>query len=349
MMTSRKIEIDAAKGLGILIISIYHLVYRPENGIADIILCECIWLFIPFFFLLSGFNFKEGRTISENINHRLKALLFPALKYTAVILFLGGIYCIIFHGYSADDVLKDAVFTYLRPEFSSMLFPEWGNTGVLFECLSPVWFVWTMILSFLIFYPAERYALKSTKSLCVSCAVLLTAGIMLYGFGEKVSWSMTATPVYAAIMLCGVWLSREQNIRVSIIPAVIALAVHGVMYRFCGNDYAYASQLGTVGRWSVIPFFIQTFIGGYVVYVFCNVCPAVITKVLAFVGRNSFRYLMLHGIFSLLGADIMQTFTKFTPDLWYVENLTPEIFIKSLIVWVISVICCTLFCVMADR
>ena len=179
MNTSRKADIDTAKGLGIILVSIYHLVYRPENGTADIILCELIWLFVPFFFVLSGWNFRDERTLRENVMHRLKVLFLPALKYTMLLLLFGGIYCMAFHGCTAQDWLRDAIHTYLRPEFASALLPEWGVGGILFECISPVWFVWTMVLSYMVFYPVSGYALKDTACLCVSCVVLLSAGILL--------------------------------------------------------------------------------------------------------------------------------------------------------------------------
>ncbi len=334
MNTSRKADIDTAKGLGIILVSIYHLVYRPENGTADIILCELIWLFVPFFFVLSGWNFRDERTLRENVMHRLKVLFLPALKYTMLLLLFGGIYCMAFHGCTAQDWLRDAIHTYLRPEFASALLPEWGVGGILFECISPVWFVWTMVLSYMVFYPVSGYALKDTACLCVSCVVLLSAGILLY----------------AAIMLCGAWLSRHSgSIRPSVPVAAAAVVLHAVMYHFCGNDYAFASQLGTVGRWSVIPFFVQTFTGGYAVYVFCKLCPEHITKILAFVGRNSFRFLLLHGIFAMIASDLLHTYIKLSPDRWYVESVTPEVFAKSVMVWVFSVICCTVFCMVQER
>lgn len=111
-MNSQKKRIatlDIARGLGIIAVSIYHLVYRPKDGVADQIISECIWLILPFFFLMSGYNFKKNCSFRDNITHRIKAMLIPALKYTAVLLVLGGIYCAFFHSYTVKDWLRDYI------------------------------------------------------------------------------------------------------------------------------------------------------------------------------------------------------------------------------------------------
>ena len=351
MSSERNNTIDIARGLGLIAVSVYHLVYRAKDSIADQFIRECIWLVIPFFFVVSGYNYVSGkRTLKQNIVHRLQSLLFKTLKYTLVLLALGGVYCVVVHDYTIKDWLRDIIFTYLRPEFSAIVLPEWGYGGILFENISVVWFVWTMIFAYIIFYLVVELVLKSKLNSFLCVVIFLFVGISLYDIADKISWSLTLTPVYAAIMLCGVYVAKiSSKLKQNIWLALVAVVIHVLMFKFFGSDLICYSKLGTVGKWSVIPFFVQAFIGTYALIVLCRILAKfnILSRIFAFIGRNSLSFLLLHCAFGVIFADIMNTYIKPGPY-WYID-VTPEIFVKSLIGWLLSMICCSIFCIVREK
>ena len=351
MTTNRNTTMDIARGLGLIAVSVYHLVYRAKASIADQFIRECIWLVIPFFFIVSGYNYVSGkRTLRQNIIHRLESLLITTLKYTLILLVLGGVYCAVVHGYTIKDWTRDVIFTYLRPEFSAVVIPDWGYGGILFENISTVWFVWTMLFAYMIFYFVADLALKNKLNFFLCIVIFLLIGISLYDIADKFSWSLTLTPIYAAIMLCGVYVAKNSFIlKQNIWLAIVAAVIHVLMFKFFGTDLICYNKLGTIGKWSVIPFFIQVFIGTYALVVLCRILADfhVLSRILAFIGRNSLSFLMLHCAFGVIFADLMKTYIKPGPY-WYID-VTPEIFVKSLVGWLLSMICCAIFCMTKEK
>ena len=357
MIKNRNKIIDTARGIGIILVSMYHLIYRSQNGFADVFFQECMWLFIPFCFLISGFNHKtEERTLRQKIECRIKHLFIPAFLYTISWLLIGGIYCRFVHEYSLRDWLRDIIYTYLRPEFSKIIIPDWGSPSVLFENISAVWFVWAMMFMFLIFYPLVDKVRNNLRNLILSIVILLSISVLLYDFGDKVSWSLTTVPLYAAITLCGAYIAAnqevfpaERNSKVSLLLLIFAIVVHVVMFRFCQTDLVFMNNLGTLGKWSVFVFFAQTFIGGYALMMVAEIlnerCKK-FSEILMFIGRNSLCFLILHCAFGMILADLMHTYIKPGPN-WYVD-LTPEIVIKSLIGWILSLILCAVLCLLKN-
>lgn len=353
IVKDRNLNIDVAKGIGIICVSIYHFVFRYENSLSDKILCELIWLLMPLFFIISGYLDKNRKkSFSQKIFYRIKALLVPTLKYTVIWLLIGGIYCVIFHDYSSRDFFRDVIQTYLRPEFSNFVIPEWGVGGILFESLSAVWFIWSMMFTYFIFYHIADYVRYDSKKLIFTVLILLSLGIIVYDFGEKISWSLTVIPIYAALMLCGSYFAQIHDFKFNFLIAITAAVIHFVMYQFFGTDFVFANSLGTVGRWSVITFFLQTFIG---IYAFMALCSALnkktklISKFFIYIGQNSLIFLVFHGAFGLIYSDVLHTFIKLSQEYWYIDNITPETFCKSLAVCFLSILSCFVICFLKDK
>ena len=350
MMNNRNSTIDIARGIGLIMVSVYHLVYRAKDGLADQAIREFIWLILPLFFFMSGLFYNSGkRSLLQNILHRIKTLLIPTLKYTVILLLIGCAYCTAFHGYQLRDWVRDFVFTYLRPEFSALIYGS-EYAGIAFENISAVWFVWVMLFTYPVFYFLVEHCLKSLWNLIICVIALLALGVMIYDFGPKISWSLTLVPVYAAITLSGAYISNQwHNIKRNTFIALLAVIIHVLMFQLCGSDSVYASEVGTIGKWSVITFFLQTFIGGYALLMFCKALTKFngLRKILTFIGRNSLSFLMLHCYFGVLFADLMHTYIKPGPN-WYIE-VTSEIFVKSLIGCLLSLICCSAFCIVKER
>ncbi len=69
--------LDIARGIGLLLVIISH-----SCGLSPYL----INYYIPLFFVVSGYLYKEGRSYGENIRHKAKRLLIPYFGYSAVLL-----------------------------------------------------------------------------------------------------------------------------------------------------------------------------------------------------------------------------------------------------------------------
>ena len=345
-ITRNKI-LDIARGLAILFVCAYHIVYTPENDFAYRLSNESIWFAIPFFFLLSGYLYRVER---YNLIYRVKALLIPSLVCTSLLLVIGGAYCMLFHSYTINDIFIDFVYTYLRPEFSAKLIPINMNywDRLLYDVISPVWFIWTLILTLPVFYFFMRFTSHSFRNLFIICAVMLLISFMLYDYRNYFSWSLTLVPVYAAVMLAGDYCSglklyeRLDNSG-SYLIALIAFIIHTVMYYFSGSSRAFMNELGTIGKWSVFTFFIQVFIGSYAFILLCKLLGKIkyVSEFLQFTGRNSLFFMFLHRPLGVIFSDLLGTYIKSGPT-WQVE-VNAEVFIYSVIVFILSIISCSAF------
>ena len=348
----RNLLFDVARGLAIVLVAIFHIVYRSENGTADIFLKESIWLVIPFFFIVSGYftNVSAGNLLRDAIN-RLKRLLFPAVLCSVAVLILLGIYCAIFHAYDFRAWSLDVIATYLRPEFFRKI-PAFARydliNALVFDLVSPVWFVWTMALTIPVFYACARLVnLRKFWQVAIICAILLALTFGLYDYRNDFSWSLIIVPVYAAIMIFTRYL-REAGLVEKILAyknayifAVFAFAVHGAMFKTWGSSNIFMNEIGTVGKFSVFAFFVQVFVGAYVLLIFCEFlcCVRYLRKFLRFVGRNSLYFLLMHRFFAAIFSDLMGSYIKSGAN-WYVE-FSGEVFVKSFVAFVLSMICCS--------
>ena len=349
-MTHRNTLIDTARGLGILIVCVFHLIYRPENGLADKFIMSGIWLAIPLFFVISGYLHRDDNKLA----HRVKSLLIPSLRYTLLLLVAGGIYCAIFHGYTLKDWARDFMLTYLRPEFSMRIMPDFIPadfwTCLLYDVISPVWFIWTMIFTLYVFYLLVKFTNRSFWNLLICCIVCVCMSTALYDFSQYFSWSLTLVPVYAAIMLCGAFIaSREINLESgNIFAAMIAFMIHFAAFVAWGSSNIFMNVVGTLGRLSVIIFFAQVFVGGYPFIFTCRVFMNIkyIAGFLTLLGRNSLIFMFLHRPLGAIFSDMLGTYIK-SGTSWNVD-VTPEVFIKSLIVFALSMTLCTLLALVQD-
>ena len=360
-MDSRNTTLDIARGLGIIIVCIYHIVYRPEMGFADMLILGGIWFILPFFFVISGYLYKPDKlfSVSENIIYRIKRLLIPALKYTITLLLLWGLYCVIVHGVTLKEWARDIVLTYLRPEFYRLLIDKDVRIdGLIYDMISTVWFLWTMILAAPLFYIFVDFTNKRAINLFLVCAVLIIISTLLHPYNAKFSWSLTLIPVYSAAALCGAFMNSHDLInkffysKYKYILAIIAAIIHVKIFNKFGSFWVFSNSIcnDSAGNFAVLIFFLQVFIGGYAYIVLCdliNKC-GVINKILAFIGANSLVFVFMHRIFSTIFADIIGAPIK-SWEFWYVP-FTAEAFIKSFCGFIFTIIMCSILaCIINKR
>ena len=92
---------DIAKGIGMLFVIFLHTTTlftiggrdTVPSGLVTILFLALMGYMMPFFFLISGYNFKPGTlTYGESIRKRAKQLLVPLFNYTIIIWIILGAY-----------------------------------------------------------------------------------------------------------------------------------------------------------------------------------------------------------------------------------------------------------------
>ena len=338
--------IDIMKGLLILDVAVYHLIYRVKGSMFDNIVREIGYLAIPMFFCLAGYFYRDitGSLIS-GIWTRIKKILLPVLGVSGVLLLLFGPYYMLVHHYTAHDWLGDILMTYLRPELMAIILPEFSG-GQLFNNISPVWFIWTLLFSTLLFLLCMEFAKKNNARLIITTIVLLAIGIVMYVLIPAFSWCLQMTPFYAGIMMLGVILNRftvfekleKINLGISSVIMIAAAIAHYFIFMNFGSDLMYLSIVGDKGFLSGIAFVIQIIVGGYALFTFSRIIALwkYSEEAFAWVGRHTLVILLFHCLIGGIAADIMHTYNKPGPD-WYVDPLTAETVIKSIISFIAAI------------
>jgi fucose 4-O-acetylase-like acetyltransferase len=249
-------------------------------------------------------------------------------------------------------VLHDAVVTFLRPEITTRISGNWGDGGVLFFNLSPVWFVWSMGWTELFFHPLRNLTIGKGKGQMAWIAlvlVLLTIQIPMYVFLRPAPWCLTILPVFLLFMLIGAKL-RDRNIaerlgKVPALPAfittILCFAAHFGLFVFNGNESYYVSKFGNRGALDVFTVILQILIAAPAMFFLARALGRVkpLERGLQWVGRHTLGILLLHCILGVVFCDILHNYIKPGPY-WYLESsgipLTSEIVLKSILTCVLS-------------
>jgi fucose 4-O-acetylase-like acetyltransferase len=365
-MIKRNKVIDIMKGLLILSVMIYHLIYRNQMSIFDEVIKEFIYSGLPVFILLSGYfyHFNE-ENVFKMFRRRMNMIFVRTCLVMALLLALFGPYFMLVHGYSVRNWVNDALTTYLRPELMAKIAPSFSETGQLFNNLSPVWFMWTLVWSTIIFYLVMYFVRKSIWMMGVATAVLMIIGAALYVNVPAQSWSIHLAPLYAGIMVIGAMLGKYKSIgkmcELPMIPSVIAAViggfVHFQIFEKFGSDWLYLSIFrvdkdfnGIFTYPTVAIFILEVFLGGYVLIVIARVFDKVkgCREALSWIGKHTYIILLLHCLVGGVAADILHTYNKPGPD-WYVVPLTATVVIKSIISFVVSLAACVGVGMIQDR
>ncbi len=338
--------IDIMKGLLILNVAVYHLIYRAKGSMFDNIVREIGYLAIPMFFCLAGYFYRDiTGSLMSGIRTRIRKLLLPVLAVSGMLLLLFGPYYMLVHHYTVHDWLGDVLMTYLRPELMAILLPEFSG-GLLFNNISPVWFIWTLLFSTLLFFLCMEFAKKSNAGLIMTTIALLAIGTVMYVLIPAFSWCLQMTPLYAGIMMLGAVLKRytvlekleKINLGISSVIMFAAAIAHYYIFMGFGSDKMYQSIVGDKGFLSAIAFVVQIMVGGYALHTFSRIIALwkYSEEAFAWVGRHTFVILLFHCLIGGIAADIMHTYNKPGPN-WYVDPLTAETVIKSIISFIAAI------------
>jgi len=168
--------IDVAKGLGIFLVVVGHLMNKNENFVSH-------WIYsfhVPLFFFLSGICLKNDRVYSNFIMRRIKSLILPYLFFGVLITFMElGMHSI------------EEIYAWLKKWFF--------NYGAM-------WFIPVLFIVELLFFPISKIKNKFIFILIILISAFI--GWKLYDL--SIYFPMSLTAIFAALFFYGLgFLSKN--------------------------------------------------------------------------------------------------------------------------------------------
>ncbi len=192
MNKERALYIDAAKGLGIILMFLGHM------QIGESLLAFIYSFHMPLFVIISGFLFRSDKPVSVSLRHRAKALLLPYLytnfaAFCVRLLLLAKAGTFTFPG-ALGISLAQTKATILGMGFARNLFT---NT----ESVGPVWFVPFLFCVYALFLLIE----KICSNKYVEFLAVVSLSLLGFYIGTRIAflpWSfdaaLTALPLFYA-------------------------------------------------------------------------------------------------------------------------------------------------------
>lgn len=294
-MEGKRLEFpDIAKGLGIIFVLFSHSCGFPIFGNA------IVAFYMPMFFFISGYVYKPGRTVSENIRRRMKQLLVPYAGFTLLLYVEHIVLAIVKHELTKEAILMPILGAlYSR----AVLFADLSGKNIEFFVISnnPMWFITAMAVASIIFYILVEQFISSRKNMIVTTVVLSAITAVFTYCPVLMPWSFDTAFACALFMLNGAWLGSmnyygdENKQRFPLVFVCLAAVVYGVLCEVAKpinlslRDYGYDGILGAV--W----FLVAAFAGIIIFLWLCRYLERFWwSKVFITVGKHTFTIMCLH-------------------------------------------------------
>ena len=330
MRNRRVLAQDAAKGIMILIVVLFHcylLIFEnTEDALGSFNIVMAIFPFLlSTFFFYSGYNYVPNkRTIKENILRRIKQLVIPlVLCYIISIVVMSSMELIFSHqdiGATFNTIGNTILYSLMSEGLAKMIgFPQSGGTFFsLVLSLGLLWFLYCLLVCSIFFYLLVGFTNKKVTHLISVVTILLIAGFCLGEFvGPYLPYTVQCYPVVLAVMLTGAYLrqssflnKRIRSKKESILHAINCVVAEGIIigtcfichYRF-GAIFT-GSLPGGIYDYSLRGFdafiaFIFSIIGTYFIHTVCRLIKhiPVVSDCLTFIGNHSAIFYLFHPIF----------------------------------------------------
>lgn len=282
----RNIQIDIARGIGIVLIVIGHTAFRYKHF---------IYLFhVAIFFIIAGYLFKED--YSANIES-LKKFIFTKIKRLYIPFLIGNGICILLNNFFIDInlysstthiyyTLKDILINILKV----ILFRK--NT----EMLGATWFL-PILFWISIIYAAIEFGIRKSSSKKKSIVQLIVSAIFLiiglYLAGRDVKF------IRLQIFTCYIFFVFGKVI--SKLKFDMSDRVKMIILIFCFIMLLILNNIGTIeisqNQYTNIVYFVSvSILGWYLVYELSYFISKVkiATDVLKYIGKNTMPILILH-------------------------------------------------------
>ena len=346
---------DVLKGAIIILIVLVHIVLLTNTGSgegrAQPLVLQILYLGLMTFFLLSGYFYRPGRSIAENIRKRILQL-FVALVICSVALPVITYCWLALMGQPSD--ISDIFAAFMKSMYLDNLFQTPGQSTTYVPCCTCVgyYYIWAMMGGFLIFYTLAEYVMGDYRKIAVAIAALLGVTALIVAFWYvKLPFQSHLAPISACFMLIGAALAKVDLLeriesfewrsgRYWLPLAACLIAGVGLCILFPPGVEFDNMVFGEYGAWSLLPFVIEA-VCMFVVYLYLaklfSKIP-ILSKLIGIAGQHSLGILLLHGFIATM---IIAPFFIIPTTSWFPAEMNT---VQKAIVAFTTLVLCIVIC-----
>ena len=343
--------LDVFKGIAIIVVCMGHMVFYGTGEAAGSAydISELLYTGLLMFILVSGYFYRPGRGLKENIVKRLLPMVLIITIGTIVLTLAMYVYLLAL-GYdlSACDLWADiAEAIYGRQSFV----PAPGTPEVLgpYDVTFQFYYIYALIFGYAIFYPLADRIVTDLKRTLIVVAVLMAITIAYMELiGLQLPLYIQLGPMAAVFLFIGAHLKTRDAFKrmeswyrdrrywvlflACLVTALVLIAFLPTRKGFCYTIFGY------YGGWSVIPFTVICITGGMVILMVCAWLArlGVAGRVLKVCGRSSLYIFILH---VFVGSVIIAPFFHLTGEAWFpIPDFWTSILVASISIAIIMVV-----------
>ncbi|MGN0161876.1 MAG: acyltransferase family protein [Lachnospiraceae bacterium] len=333
--------LDIAKGIGIILVLYSHSCGFPIFGNAFVA------FYMPLFFFVSGYVYREGRTPAENIKRKLKQLLLPYAGYTLLLYAEHILVNMIKHELTGENIIMPLLGAlYSR----AALYADMTGDNVYFLLLSngPLWFITAMASGCVIFYLLVDRFLKNKKDMMVITVVLIAITALFTYCPYLLPWSIDTASAVALFMLMGAKLGQIQYFgngdpkKFGIIPVSLAALVYCLVTQMAQSINMSIREFGYHGIVGALWFLAAASFG---VLIFLWICRYVEkfrwSRIFILLGKHTYSIMALHIVI-----------IKYLSKIYYIFKMQFEFSRECIwywVYWTVLFVITILICISFDR
>ncbi|MGN0161880.1 MAG: acyltransferase family protein [Lachnospiraceae bacterium] len=294
-MGKRYDYVDIAKGLGIILVILGHIVYEYVPF--------CGSVHIPLFFLLAGYLYDMEKSYSvsygEMVKKRVKRLLIPYFVYNLILYAKYLLKLALTHEFTLNLGFRALLgFVYSSAIFYKNVPTENNFEGFVFGN-GPLWFLTAMAVASVVFYFVIYYVLKhrfDVRKIVISSIVLCVVSWLLCRFlPVYLPWSFEMALLGCVFMLVGLCMRRYNIVEIlqkHMWILLICLVVFAGLHHVNGSANMAIQDYG-----KSMPVYLTLGILGSVMVIFTSLVlqkVTVIRRSLSYVGQNTLIILAFH-------------------------------------------------------
>lgn len=292
-MESKRLDfLDIAKGIAIILVLFSHSSGFPVFGNA------VVAFYMPLFFFVSGYVYKPGRGIKNNIIRKLKQLLIPYAGFTLLLYAEHILLAILKHELTWDNIFMPLIGAlYSR----AALYADMRQDNIYFFTLSngPMWFITGMAVSCVIFYCLVDKFLENRKNMLIITVVLIAVTVVFTYCPVLLPWSIDTAFACALFMLYGALLGKNKFFgdgnKVNIWYLILVTLVYCMISELCEpvnlslRDYGYPNAIGAF-------WFIFAAMTGIIIFLWlCKYMEkSAIKNIFITIGKHTYTIMALH-------------------------------------------------------
>ena len=289
MLKGRLAYIDIAKCLCLIAIIRMHFLPRP--------VWTTYFVFVPVFFVLSGYTYKNNKSFSELVAGKFKRLIIPYLLFNIVLVLINGIV----YGFSP---LNSFGFLYSRYTLYDMTLGYEGNPHLFFFMNMITWFLTSMFVAYLAFFPLVKYG--RFNYVLIPLYLLLTYCLSFLEI--LLPWSLDTSFLMAIFLWYGYSLSRWGWIeKINRKSFVFALLLHIGLFYF----YRVEINLSVRIYGNLLLTIAKSLTSAYLILCLCKWLDKVriVANVLGYVGRHSLTIFSLQCFLNMCAIQVLIKFS----------------------------------------